>query len=359
MQNKKNLFIDAMSQSLVQSMQKDKNVIILGEGVTDVKGIFNTTNLALKKFGPKRVVETPVSENALTGIQLGMSLLGKKPILMHARVDFSLLGFDQLINNASKWHYMFGGKMNIPIVIRLIIGRGWGQGPQHSQSLESVFSHFPGLKVVVPSTAADCKGLMTASIFDKNPVVFIEHRWLHYYSSNFKKKFYKINLNQSIDIKKKGKDLTLLSSSIMLIESLKSAKILQKFGIDIEVLDLRVLRPLKLEKLYSSLKKTKKFIFIDNGWKSFGVGSEIFANVLEKNIKLTNIPKRLACKNYPTPSSPHLNSDYYVTIKDICNEVCNSLSINKKTKSKILKECESIMSRVPHDLPDLNFKGPF
>tara|TARA_B100001250_G_C19796044_1_gene788762 strand:- start:500 stop:1579 length:1080 start_codon:yes stop_codon:yes gene_type:complete len=359
MQNRKNSFIDAMSEAFVQSMQKDKNVVILGEGVTDVKGIFSSTNAALKKFGRERVIETPVSENALTGIQVGMSLLGKKPILMHARVDFSLLGFDQLINNASKWHYMFGGKMNVPIVIRLIIGRGWGQGPQHSQSLESVFSHFPGLKIVVPSTAKDCKGLMIASIFDKNPVVFIEHRWLHYYSSNYKKNFYKIDLNNSIDLKKRGKDLTILSSSIMLIESLKSAKILKKYGIDIEVLDLRVLRPLKLDKLFSSLKKTKKFIFVDNGWKTFGVGSEIFASILEKKIILKNNPKRLACKDYPTPSSHHLNKSYYVTIKDICEEVCESLSVKKNIKYKILNECEEIMSKVPHDLPDLNFKGPF
>ena len=359
MQNKKNLFIDAISDAFVQSMQKDKNVIILGEGVTDVKGIFNTTKAALKKFGPKRVIETPVSENALTGIQLGMSLLGKKPILMHARVDFSLLAFDQLINNASKWHYMFGGTMNVPIVIRLIIGRGWGQGPQHSQSLESVFSHFPGLKVVVPSTASDCKGLMTASIFDKNPVVFIEHRWLHYYSSNYNKKFYKISLNDSIGIKKKGKDLTILSSSIMLIESLKSAKILKKFGIEIEVLDLRVLRPLKLKKLFTSLKKTKKFIFVDNSWKSFGVGSEIFANILENNVKLNSVPVRLTCKNYPTPSSHYLNKDYYITIKDICIQVCKSLSIDQSLRKKILNECENVMSKVPHDLPNLNFRGPF
>ena len=133
-----------------------------------------------------------------------------------------------------------------------------------------------GLKIVVPSTAKDCKGLMAASIFDKNPVVFIEHRWLHYYSSNFSKKFYKIDLNNSIDVKKRGRDLTILSSSIMLIESLKAAKILKKYNIDIEVLDLRVLRPLKLDKLYSSLKKTKKFIFVDNGWKTFGVGFRIF-----------------------------------------------------------------------------------
>ena len=359
MQNRKNSFIDAMSEALVQSMKKDKNVVILGEGVTDVKGIFSSTNAALKKFGHQRVIETPTSENALTGIQLGMSLVGKKPILMHARVDFSLLGFDQLINNASKWHYMFGGQMNVPIVIRLIIGRGWGQGPQHSQSLESVFSHFPGLKIVVPSTAKDCKGLMAASIFDKNPVVFIEHRWLHYYSSNFKKNFYKIDLNNSVDVKKRGKDLTILSSSIMLIESLKSAKILKKYGIDIEVLDLRVLRPLKLDKLYSSLKKTKKFIFVDNGWKTFGVGSEIFASILEKKITLKNTPLRLASKDYPTPSSPHLSKSYYITIRDICEEVCKCLSVKKNKKLKILRECEEIMSKVPHDLPDLNFKGPF
>jgi hypothetical protein len=135
MPNKNNLFTDAMSDAFVQSMQKNKNVLIMGEGVTDPKGIFNTTREALKRFGPQRVIETPVSENAMTGIQIGMSLLGKKSIFIHARVDFSLLAFDQLINNASKWHFMYGGTMNIPIVIRLIIGRGWGQGPQHSQSL--------------------------------------------------------------------------------------------------------------------------------------------------------------------------------------------------------------------------------
>ena len=359
MPNKNNLFTDAISDAFVQSMQKNKNVIIMGEGVTDPKGIFNTTCEALKRFGPQRVIETPVSENAMTGIQIGMSLLGKKSIFIHARVDFSLLAFDQLINNASKWHFMYGGTMNIPIVIRLIIGRGWGQGPQHSQSLESVFSHFPGLKVVVPSTAHDCKGLMISSIFDKNPVVFIEHRWLHNYSSNYSKKFYKISLNDSIGLKKKGKDLTILSSSIMLIESLKVKKILKKFGISLEILDLRVLRPLNLKKLFTSIKKTKNFLFVDNGWKSFGVGSEIFANILEKKLILKNTPVRLACKNFPTPSSHYLNKDYYVTVKDICLEVCKILSVKKSTQKKIIIQCDKILSKVPHDLPDLNFKGPF
>jgi pyruvate dehydrogenase E1 component beta subunit len=359
MPNKNNLFTDAMSDAFVQSMQKDKNVLIMGEGVTDPKAIFNTTREALKKFGPQRVIETPVSENAMTGIQIGMSLLGKKAIFIHARVDFSLLAFDQLINNASKWHFMYGGTMNIPIVIRLIIGRGWGQGPQHSQSLESVFSHFPGLKVVVPSTAHDCKGLMISSIFDKNPVVFIEHRWLHNYSSNYSKKFYKISLNDSIGLKKKGKDLTILSSSIMLIESLKAEKILKKFGISLEILDLRVLRPLNLKKLFTSLNKTKNLLFVDNGWKCFGVGSEIFANILEKKINLKNAPVRLACKDFPTPSSHYLNKDYYVTVKDICVEACKILSVKKSTKKKIIIECDKLLLKVPHDLPDLNFKGPF
>ena len=159
--------------------------------------------MALKKFGPNRVIETPVSENAVTGIQLGMSLLGKKPILMHARVDFSLLGFDQLLNNAAKWHYMFGGTMNVPIVIRLIIGRGWGQGPQHSQSLESVFSHFPGLKVVVPSTASDCKGLMAASIFDKNPVFLLNIGGYTITHLIIKKTFIRLILMKVLMLKKK------------------------------------------------------------------------------------------------------------------------------------------------------------
>jgi pyruvate dehydrogenase E1 component beta subunit len=254
---------------------------------------------------------------------------------------------------------MFGGTMNVPIVWRIIIGRGWGQGPQHSQSLESVFSHFPGLKVVVPSTASDCKGLMIASIFDKNPVVFIEHRWLHNYESLCNNKFYKLSLNESVDIKKKGKDLTIMSSSIMLIESLKAARILEDFDINIEVLDLRVLRPLNLNKLFKSIKKTKRFIFVDNGWKEFGVSAEIFSKILEKSIPLKHSPVRLSCKNFPTPSSPHLSKDYYINIKNICYEVCKHLKINKNIIKKISKKCDNILKKIPHDLPNLEFKGPF
>src|ERR1700722_14260768 len=169
----------AILQATDQLMQIDSSVYVMGLGVPDPKGIFGTTTGLEKKYGSDRVLDMPTSENGMTGIAIGSALLGLRPIMTHQRVDFFLLALDQLINNAAKWHYMFGGQMNVPLVIRLIIGRGWGQGPQHSQSLQSIFSHIPGLKVVMPSNPYDAKGLLLSAIDDENPVVYLEHRWLH------------------------------------------------------------------------------------------------------------------------------------------------------------------------------------
>ena len=177
--NREIKYFGAIREALDQSMQEDANIFIIGEGVPDPKGIFGTTSGLREKYGEKRVLDMPVSENALTGVCIGAALTGLRPVLMHQRVDFSLLSMDQIINNAAKWHYMFGGQLKVPLVIRMIIGRGWGQGAQHSQNLQALFSHIPGLKVVMPSTAYDAKGLLISSIKDNNPVIFLEHRWLH------------------------------------------------------------------------------------------------------------------------------------------------------------------------------------
>ena len=179
---------DAITEGIKQSMQKDKNVFIYGEGVDDVDGIFGTGVGLSSCFGKDRIFDVPVAENSLTGIGIGAAIMGMRPILVHQRIDFTLLTMDQLVNHASKYHYMFGGNVKVPFVIRAIVGRGWGQGTQHSQSFHGIFAHFPGLKVIVPSNAYDVKGLLTEAIKDNNPVLCIEHKFLMNKKSHVPKK---------------------------------------------------------------------------------------------------------------------------------------------------------------------------
>ena len=173
-------YVEAIREALDQAMDLDSSVIVIGEGVPDPKAIFNSTAGLREKYGVERVFDMPLAENGLTGVCIGAAISGMRPVMIHQRIDFALLSVDQLINNAAKWYYMFNGKSNVPLVIRMIVGRGWGQGPQHSQSLQALFALVPGLKVVMPTTAHDAKGMMMAAIKDNNPVIFIEHRWLHH-----------------------------------------------------------------------------------------------------------------------------------------------------------------------------------
>ena len=187
-------FYQAIREAQEQLIKSNKNVMIMGLGVNDPKGIFGTTQGLSKKFGQKRILETPTSENAVTGVAIGASMMGLRPILTHQRVEFSLLSIEQIVNQAAKWNFMSAGEFKTPIVIRLIIGKGWGQGPQHSQSLETLFAHIPGLKVVCPSNPIDAKGMLISSIFDNNPVIFFEHRWLHNIKSEVPNGYFKKNI---------------------------------------------------------------------------------------------------------------------------------------------------------------------
>ena len=186
---KKKSFAEAINEALTYSLIKDKNLICYGLGVTDPKGVFGTTLNLHKKFGNERVFDVPTSENALTGVSIGAALNGVRSVVTHQRLDFFLLAMDQLVNAAAKWHYMFGSQISVPITIRLIIGRGWGQGPTHSQNLQAWFNHIPGLKIVMPTHPEDAKNLLVESIFDPNPVIFLEHRWLHNIKGNIQDKF--------------------------------------------------------------------------------------------------------------------------------------------------------------------------
>lgn len=352
MQNKKKKlkFSEAINDAIHIAMKKYKNVIVLGLGSEDPKRVFGTTNGLLERFGSDRVFDIPTSENAITGITLGASINGLRPILSHQRVEFSLLSLEQIINQISKWSFMNNGKKKVPLVIRLIIGRGWGQGPQHSQSLENIFAHIPGLKVVAPSNPQDAKGLLISSIEDNNPVIFFEHRWLHEIKDNVPLNYYRKKIAQP-SIRIKGKAITLVSYSYMFMETLKAANILKEHNIMCEVIDLNTLRPLNLKKIITSIKKTKKLLFIDNGYSDFGIGSEVISklvNILPKKNKY--ILDKIGLPPYPVPSTRKLAELCYLTYENIINKI---LKITKSKKINFKKK------NMESDIPNINFTGPF
>lgn len=354
MQNKNNLksFSQTINHSIEIAMNRDKNIICYGLGVTDPKGVFGTTKNLEKKFSNSRVFDVPTSENAFTGIGIGASLNGTKVIMTHQRLDFFLLAMDQLVNNAAKAHYMFGGKLNAPITIRLIIGRGWGQGPTHSQNLHAWFAHIPGLIVVVPSNPYDAKGLLLNSIFNKNPVIFLEHRWLHNNIGKVPNKFYKIPFGKS-KILKKGERITIVVFSYLVIEALHAYDFLIKHNISCEIIDLRTIKPLDYNTIYKSVKKTKKLIVIDSGYKSFGIANDIITNVLINCFKyIDSPPVKLAMPDVPEPTSYSLTKNFYITSLDIINKVLDSLKLDKTISRKY-------KNPKVHDVPGDWFTGPF
>ena len=227
-------YFQAIHEALDLCLEKDSSVYVMGLGVPDPKGVFGTTVGLQKKFGEGRVMDMPTSENAMTGVAIGAALTGMRPVLVHQRIDFALLAMDQMVSQAAKWHYMFGGKMNVPIVIRMLVGRGWGQGPQHSQSLQAWFAHIPGLKVVMPATPFDAKGMLIASIEDNNPVIFIEHRWLHGVADAVPEAYYTVPIGKA-RVMRSGTDVTIVGTSYMALESLRAADILKDEGVSAEV----------------------------------------------------------------------------------------------------------------------------
>lgn len=347
----------AIKEAIDQCLAKDPSVFLIGEGVPDAKGIFGTTVGLAQKYGSQRVMDMPVSENALTGICVGAALRGMRPIITHQRVDFCLLALDQIINNAAKWHFMFGGQSSVPMVIRLIIGRGWGQGPQHSQHLHSIFSHIPGLKVIMPTTAYDVKGMLVAAVEDNNPVICIEHRWLYELEGYVPEEIYRVALDKA-NIIRPGKDVTIVSQSHMTIEALKAAGYLAKEGIEAEVIDLRTLRPLDRDAIVNSVKKTGRLLVLDTGWLTYGITGEIIASVTDAAFSdLKAPPRRIALPDIPTPTSPFLTKNFYPTFREIIGAVCDILGADKKRFAGMMDADDN--ANKPHDVPDLSFKGPF
>lgn len=346
-------FYQAVNEAIDLCMAKDPAVYIMGLGVPDPKGIFGTTIGLEQKYGSKRVLDMPTSENGMTGVAIGSALVGMRPIMTHQRIDFALLAIEQIVNQAAKWHYMFGGRMKVPLVIRMIIGRGWGQGPQHSQSLQSWFAHVPGLKVVMPASPHDAKGLLIASIEDDNPVIFIEHRWLYNITGNVPQDIYRVPLGKA-RIVREGSDVTIVSTSYMTLEAIRAGETLIQDGISAEVIDVRTLRPLDDALILGSVRKTGRLIVADTGWKRVGFGAEVLARVAEEALSdLKSSPRRIGLPDCPCPSTPALASHYYPRAVDIVQEARQMLGLNKGNGMLLPASSD------PLDVPDVTFVGPF
>jgi len=313
--NRKLSYSLAINEALHQMMAKDKSVFLIGQGVKSPWYVGNTARGLLEKFGSQRIIDTPVSENAITGAAVGSAISGMRPVVVHPRMDFMLYAMDPIINQAANWYYMCGGKMSVPVVIWGIINRGGEQAAQHSQAFHGLFAHIPGLKVVMPSTPYDAKGLMISAIKDDNPVVFIDDRWLYAVEDYVPEEIYSVPIGKGI-VRRKGKDVTLAAVSFMANESIKAAEELEKEGIDVEVIDLRSVKPIDRNLLLKSVKKTGKLVVADVGWKSFGFSAEVSALVCESGyLKLPVI--RVALPDCPAPASRTLEKEYYPDYKKI------------------------------------------
>jgi pyruvate dehydrogenase E1 component beta subunit len=352
-------FAEAIREGLDQSMAADSRVIVIGEGVPDPKTIFGTTAGLRQKYGDGRVFDMPLSENGLTGACIGAAMCGLRPVMVHQRIDFALLAMDQLINNAAKWHYMFDGKVSVPLVVRMIVGRGWGQGPQHSQSLQAMFAQAPGLKVIMPSTAHDAKGMLIAAIEDDNPVLFIEHRWLHTIADAVPEEMYRLPLDKA-RLLHEGSDVTIAGFSYMAIEALSAARaLLAAMGVGADVLDMRSVSPLDSASVIDSVRKTGRLVVADTATRSGSIAGELISRVAEQAFdSLKERPVRMASPDHPAPTSHFMNEHYYPTARTIADMVLELLG--RTLDSGDYPQLCQLTSRVgPHDTPNREFRGPF
>lgn len=273
-------YFQALREAFEQEMERDKNVFLFGLDVDDHVGIQGSTVGLVEKFGKDRVFGTPLSEDAMTGVAIGAAIAGLRPIHVHIRMDFVLLAMNQLVNMAAKMHYMYNGQVNVPMVVRAMIGRSWGQGGQHSQALYSMLMHVPGLKVVAPSNAHDAKGCMISAIRDNNPVIFVEHRLLYSTEGYVSAKPYEVPLGKA-RVLTEGSDITIVAVSQMVMCALRAQKHLEKANISAEVIDPISLRPLDMETITKSVKKTGRLLIVDNAWLTCGASSEIITRMIE------------------------------------------------------------------------------
>jgi acetoin:2,6-dichlorophenolindophenol oxidoreductase subunit beta len=317
----------AINEALHQEMERDERVFVFGLDVADHKAINGSTAGLAERFGNERCFSTPVSEDAMTGLALGAALNGLRPVHVHIRVDFLLLAMNQIGNMISAARYMSGGQVQAPLVIRAIVGRGWGQGAQHSKSLQGVFAHFPGLKVAMPTSPDDAKGLLVQAIRDDDPVVFLEHRWLYDIQGPTTSPHPGIPLGQA-RIVRPGADVSVIATSWMVIEALQAAEILAERGVQVEVVDPRTAVPLDRTTLLESVARTRHCVIADNDWSFCSFGSELSALVSEELFDSLERPVvRVGWAHAPCPTVRSLEQQFYSGARHIVRAIEKQLDL--------------------------------
>jgi len=304
-------YAEALNQGLRQALEINEDVVVLGQLIDYKPGVFGSTTGLVERFGPGRVRDFPVSENAMTTAAIGAAVVGLRPVLVHHRLDFMLYATDAIVNWMALWRFKSNGQSSLPVVIRAIVGRGWGQGPQHSKSLHAWFAHVPGIKVAMPATAFDAKGLLLESIFGQDPVIIIEHRSLFGLKDGVPEIPYRVRFGRAA-VRRTGDDLTVVAAGVMVPFALRVAGRLAALGVHAEVIDLRTVSPLDTETICSSVGKTGRLCVIDPAWQSFGVSAEIIARVAERSCRaLRADPVRICHPDSHTPMSSALEALYY------------------------------------------------
>jgi pyruvate dehydrogenase E1 component beta subunit len=308
---------EAISQALWEEMEKDSTVFVLGEEVGVWGGTYAVTKGFYDHFGADRVRDTPISEAAIVGAAIGAALTGLRPVAEIMTINFALSAMDHIVNEAAKMHYMFNGQMVLPMVIRTVSGGGRQLGATHSQTLDAIFAHFPGLTVVAPGTPADAKGMLKTAIRGNNPVLFIEHATLYQTRGEVPEGDFVVPLGKST-VQRPGRDVTIVTYSKMLEISLKAADQLAQAGIEAEIVDLRSLRPLDMEPVIESFKKTNRAVVVEEGWPSFGIGAEVSARIYEQAFDYVDAPiRRVAQKEVPLPYNRTLEQLAIPTVEDV------------------------------------------
>lgn len=320
----------AIREAHAQLLRADPRVFVFGQGLWSPWYAGTSLQDLEKEFGRDRVIDSPVSENATTGAAIGAAIAGMRPIVFHPRMDFMLLAVDPIVNQAANWSYMFAGRVNVPVVIRSVINRGGEQAAQHSQALQAMFVHVPGLKVVMPSTPYDAKGLLIAAVRDGNPVMYIDDRWLYAETGEVPEAMYEVPLGAAA-IRRRGRDVTIVATSYMAAQGMRAVQGLEERGIDAELIDLRCLKPWDREAVFASVAKTGRLVIADAAWRTAGVAAEIGAAVAGEAFEYLKAPiERVCLPDVPAPMSASLEKAYYVGADEIVWAVEKIVGLKEK-----------------------------
>ncbi len=323
-------YAQAIREAHAQLLASDASVFLIGQGLWSPWYAGTSLQDMEREFGRDRVIDSPVSENATTGAAIGAAIMGMHPIIFHPRMDFMLLAVDAIVNQAANWSFVFGGRVGVPVVIRAAINRGGEQGPQHSQALQAFFMHVPGIKVVMPGTPYDAKGLLVSAVYDGNPVMYIDDRWLYGISGDVPEEMYRVPIGRAA-VRREGNDATLVSSSYMAHLAGDAVATLATRGIDVELIDLRSIKPWDRDLVLTSVRKTGRLVVADGGWRTCGVAAEIAATVAAEVFDALRAPVvRVALPDAPAPTSLALENAYYPTADTIVDSVERMLTRSRQ-----------------------------